>query len=108
MVDTTTVKVQRVTGELRPNLQADGGDIELLGVDNGFVKVKLKGACAGCPMSMMTIKGVSKWVALALSSSVLNQLKGILTTLKPHRLSPPSIRFSVSKAISELLISANK
>ena len=106
MVDTTTVKVQRVTGELRPNLQADGGDIELLGVDNGFVKGKLKGACAGCPMSMMTIKGVSKWVAL--SSSVLNQLKGILTTLKPHRLSPPSIRFSVSKAISELLISANK
>lgn len=56
MVDTTTEKVRKVIDKLRPNLQADGGDIELLGVDKGVVMVKLKGACAGCPMSMMTIK----------------------------------------------------
>jgi len=56
MVETTTIKVQRAIDELRPNLQADGGDVELLSVDNGIVKVKLKGACAGCPMSAMTIK----------------------------------------------------
>ena len=56
MTDTTTEKVRKVIDKLRPNLQADGGDIELLGVDEGIVKVKLKGACAGCPMSMMTIK----------------------------------------------------
>lgn len=56
MEDSTVVKVQKVINELRPNLQADGGDIELLGMDNGVVKVKLKGACAGCPMSTMTIK----------------------------------------------------
>ena len=56
MADTTTEKVRKVIDKLRPNLQADGGDIELLGVDEGIVKVKLKGACAGCPMSMMTIK----------------------------------------------------
>lgn len=56
MVDTTMVKVKKVIDELRPNLQADGGDIEFLGVDDGVVKVKLKGACAGCPMSMMTVK----------------------------------------------------
>jgi Fe-S cluster biogenesis protein NfuA len=37
-------------------LQADGGDVELVGVEGGIVKVRLKGACAGCPMSQMTIK----------------------------------------------------
>lgn len=56
MLDTTKVRVQKVIDGLRPSLKADGGDIELLGVDNGVVKVKLKGACAGCPMSAMTIK----------------------------------------------------
>jgi len=56
MIDMTTNKVQKVIDKLRPNLQADGGDIELLSVDKGVVKVKLKGACAGCPMSMMTLK----------------------------------------------------
>ena len=49
-------KVERAIEEIRPNLQADGGDIELVDVDNGVAKVKLKGACAGCPMSTMTIK----------------------------------------------------
>jgi len=56
MEDATKDKVKKVIDKLRPNLQADGGDIELLGVDKGIVTVKLKGACAGCPMSMMTIK----------------------------------------------------
>jgi len=41
---------------IRPNLQADGGDIELVDIVNGIVKVRLKGACAGCPMSQMTLK----------------------------------------------------
>ena len=49
-------KIKAALDEIRPSLQADGGDIEFLGVDNGVVKVKLKGACAGCPMSTMTIK----------------------------------------------------
>ncbi len=49
-------RVQKAIQELRPNLQADGGDIQFLGVENGIVKVKLKGACAGCPMSTMTIQ----------------------------------------------------
>ncbi len=56
MKKTIEDKVQRALQELRPNLQADGGDIELLGVEKGIVKVKLKGACAGCPMSTMTIQ----------------------------------------------------
>lgn len=49
-------KVEAAIEEIRPNLQADGGDIELVDVENGVAKVRLKGACAGCPMSTMTIK----------------------------------------------------
>ena len=56
MVDQITDKVRKVIDGLRPNLQADGGDVELVGVDDGVVKVRLKGACAGCPMSTMTVK----------------------------------------------------
>ena len=37
-------------------LQADGGDVELVSVEDGIVKVRLQGACAGCPMSQMTLK----------------------------------------------------
>jgi len=50
-------KVEAVLEKVRPALQADGGDIELVDVtDDGTVKVRLKGACAGCPMSQMTLK----------------------------------------------------
>jgi len=51
-------KVQKVIEEIRPVLQRDGGDIELVevGEDDGVVKVRLKGACRGCPMSQMTLK----------------------------------------------------
>ena len=41
---------------VRPQLQTDGGDIELDKIDNGVVKVRMKGACAGCPMSTMTLQ----------------------------------------------------
>ena len=54
-------QVKKVLDEIRPNLQADGGDIELVGVEDGVVKVRLKGSCAGCPMSQMTLTfGVEK------------------------------------------------
>ena len=49
-------KVQSVLDNIRPSLRADGGDIELVDVKDGVVSVKLKGACAGCPMSTMTLK----------------------------------------------------
>ncbi|MBL7071837.1 MAG: NifU family protein [Candidatus Omnitrophica bacterium] len=49
-------KVQTALNKLRTALQADGGDIELVDVTGeGVVKVRLKGACAGCPMSQMTL-----------------------------------------------------
>ena len=49
-------EVEKVLGDIRPMLQADGGDVELVAVENGTVKVRLKGACGGCPMSRMTLK----------------------------------------------------
>jgi Fe-S cluster biogenesis protein NfuA len=49
-------KVQKVLDKIRPSLQADGGDVELIDVKDGVVKVRLQGACAGCPMSQMTLK----------------------------------------------------
>ncbi len=50
-------KVESVLGKVRPMLQRDGGDVELVDVqDDGVVKVRLTGACAGCPMSTMTLK----------------------------------------------------
>jgi Fe-S cluster biogenesis protein NfuA len=48
-------RVQEVLDRIRPALQADGGDVELVDIDGGVVKVRLVGACAGCPMSQMTL-----------------------------------------------------
>lgn len=49
-------KVQDVINKIRPMLQADGGDVELVDCVEGVVTVRLKGACAGCPMSQMTLR----------------------------------------------------
>ena len=50
-------RVQDVLSKIRPYIQADGGDIELVSVDtNGKVSVRFSGACKGCPMSAMTLK----------------------------------------------------
>jgi Fe-S cluster biogenesis protein NfuA len=49
-------KVEQVLEKIRPSLQADGGDVELVDVEDGVVKVRLQGACAGCPMSQLTLK----------------------------------------------------
>lgn len=48
-------KIEKALAKIRVGLQQDGGDIELVGIENGVVKVRLKGACAGCPMSQMTL-----------------------------------------------------
>ena len=50
-------KVEQALNKVRPALQADGGDVELVDVgSDGVVKVRLKGACGGCPMSQLTLK----------------------------------------------------
>ncbi len=54
-------EVENALDKIRPMLQADGGDVELVGIKDGVVKVRLQGACKGCPMSQMTIKnGIEK------------------------------------------------
>lgn len=54
--------VEKVLNEVRPALQADGGDVELVEVgDDGIIKVRLTGACGSCPMSTVTLKmGIEK------------------------------------------------
>jgi Fe-S cluster biogenesis protein NfuA len=49
-------KVQEVLDQIRPKLQADGGDVELVDVKDGIVQVRLQGSCKGCPMSQLTLK----------------------------------------------------
>jgi Fe-S cluster biogenesis protein NfuA len=60
-------KVQDAIDKIRPSLQADGGDVELVDYTGGVVKVRLRGACAGCPMSQMTLKnGIERMLKQAL------------------------------------------
>ena len=49
-------KIEAAIGRIRPALQADGGDVELVEVKDGVVSVRLTGACGGCPMATMTLK----------------------------------------------------
>lgn len=56
-------KVEAAINKVRPMLQRDGGDVELVEIEDGVVKVRLQGACAGCPMSQMTIKnGIERFL----------------------------------------------
>ncbi len=56
MTETVEKRVQKALDQIRPQLQADGGDVEFVSFEKGTVKVRLQGHCAGCPMSMMTLK----------------------------------------------------
>ncbi len=58
-----TENVKEVLEEIRPSLQADGGDVELVDVKDGVVSVRLTGHCGGCPMSAMTLKmGIERFL----------------------------------------------
>ena len=64
--------LKKVLEEIRPNLQADGGDMEYVGVDDeGVVQLELQGACAGCPMSALTLSMGIERILPALSRSML-------------------------------------
>jgi len=54
--ETMKEKVEKTLDKIRPSLMADGGNVELVEVKDGVVKVRLTGACGGCPMSQMTLK----------------------------------------------------
>ena len=49
-------EIKKALDEIRPALQADGGDVEYVGLDGNVVQVRLKGACSGCPMATLTLK----------------------------------------------------
>jgi Fe-S cluster biogenesis protein NfuA len=49
-------KIEAVLNQIRPNLVRDGGNVELVDATDGIVKVRLTGACGGCPMASMTLK----------------------------------------------------
>jgi len=51
-------KIEEALNLIKPALQADGGDVELIDVNDGVVKVRLTGACGGCPMASMTLKNI--------------------------------------------------
>ncbi|MFW5989434.1 MAG: NifU family protein [Desulfosudaceae bacterium] len=56
-------QVKQLLEEIRPRLQADGGDVELISVEGGLVKVRLQGACSGCPMAQVTLKdGIERFL----------------------------------------------
>ena len=57
-------KVRKALDQVRPSLQADGGDVDFVEMtDDGIVKVRLVGSCAGCPMSQMTLKqGIERYL----------------------------------------------
>ena len=56
MSETIEKRVQAALAEIKPQIQADGGDIDLVAVEDNTVKVRLRGACVGCPMSALTLK----------------------------------------------------
>jgi Fe-S cluster biogenesis protein NfuA len=56
MPESIEKRVQQALDEIRPQIQMDGGDVELVAVEGKTVKVRLVGHCAGCPMSQMTLK----------------------------------------------------
>lgn len=68
-------KVEEVLKEIRPRLQVDGGDIELVDVEDGTVKVKLTGACGTCPMSTMTLK----FTVEAMLKERIPEIKAVVT-----------------------------
>ena len=51
-------KIEEALSLIRPALMADGGDVELIDVNDGIVKLRLKGACGGCPMASLTLKNM--------------------------------------------------
>ena len=67
-------KVEEALSKVRPQLQADGGDVELVEVtEDGIVKVRLKGACCGCPMATVTLKnGIEQFL-----KKEVPQVKGV-------------------------------
>ena len=64
-------QVEQVLEKIRPALQADGGDVELVDIVDGVVQLRLQGACSGCPSSTMTLQ-------LGIERAIKNEVPGIV------------------------------
>lgn len=68
-------RVDFIIQRIRPAIQADGGDVELVEVDDGIVKLRLMGACVGCPMSTMTLQaGIERMIR-----QEVPEIKGVMS-----------------------------
>jgi Fe-S cluster biogenesis protein NfuA len=56
MSESVETRVKAALAEIKPQIQADGGDIDLVAIEDNIVKVRLRGSCVGCPMSALTLK----------------------------------------------------
>lgn len=63
-------QVKKVLEKVRPALQADGGDVEFVSMEGDVVKVRLKGACGGCPMATITLKN-------GIEAAIRNEVPGV-------------------------------
>ena len=64
-------KIRKKLEEMRPMLQADGGDLEVVAIENSTVKLRLKGACGGCPHATITIKqGIERILQAEIDKSI--------------------------------------
>jgi Fe-S cluster biogenesis protein NfuA len=67
-------QIKEALNEIRPALQADGGDIDYLGMEDGYFKVRLRGACSGCPSSTITLQmGVERAI-----KARVPEIKGVI------------------------------
>lgn len=73
MTEDIKLKVSQCIDLIRPNLQADGGDIEFVDVVDDIVSVKLKGACSGCPHAAMTLQAIVERII----TEAVPEIKGI-------------------------------
>ncbi len=63
MAESIKKRVQEALDQIRPQIQGDGGDVELVAVEGNIVKVRLVGHCVGCPMAQLTLKnGIEAYV----------------------------------------------
>ncbi|HEY8448851.1 MAG TPA: NifU family protein [Bacillota bacterium] len=68
-------RISQVIDRIRPAIQMDGGDVELVDVEDGIVKLRLMGACVGCPMSTMTLQaGIERMIR-----QEVPEIKGVMS-----------------------------
>ena len=80
-------RVRGALGEVRPYLESHGGDVELLGIEGGTVRLRLEGSCSGCPSSALTLKSSVEEAILAAAPEVeAVEAEGVTEELKPQLL----------------------